>query len=221
MLCPTRGRPNFAAESYASFLATKWRDDSQIIYVIDEDDESYNNSDLPTYVVPQTGSMNGALNLTVRRMLDAGYAPDFFGFAGDDHRFRTNGWDQHMTEVLANNGGGFGYANDLFQGINLPTQVIVNSQIVAALGWFGLPGAKHMYLDNTWKYLGEKANCLFFFKDIVIEHMHPAASKSDWDEGYRRVNNDAVYAHDRLIYESWLRDRSELDIETVRAIIGR
>lgn len=220
VFCPTRGRPAAAQAAWESFVATKQRDDTALVFVVDDDDESGYGAPLPVLTVPRKGSMNGALQEAVDLQNASNHSVDYFGFIGDDHRFRTPGWDERILSVLEDQGGGFAYANDLYQGVALPTQVFVNSSIVKALGWFGLRGAKHLYLDNTWKILGDAADCLFFFPDVVIEHMHPAVGKADWDEAYKRVNAPEMYNHDRVVYEEWLASGFDEDIKRVRRALS-
>jgi len=146
-------------------------------------------------------------------------AVDYLGFIGDDNRFRTAGWDKRVVEVLEAYGGGFAYGNDLGRN-TIPSHVFVSGRIVRALGWFGLPGAHHLSLDNTWGVLGEGADCLYFIRDMIIEHLHPIYGKGEMDDSYRETNAKSTYDHDRLVYERWLREDSERDIATVRSTIG-
>lgn len=219
VLCPTRGRPAAAQAAWESFVATKQRDDTALVFVVDEDEDGAYPTNVPLIIVPKTGSMNGALQAAVDGVED----PDisYFGFIGDDHRFRTPGWDERILSVLDSQGGGIAYANDLYQGVALPTQVFITAEIVRQLGWFGLRGCKHLYLDNAWKILGDAADCLYFFPDVVIEHMHPAIGKAEWDEAYKRVNAPEMYNHDRIVYEAWLAEGFEEDIKTVRKVLAR
>ena len=227
VLCPSRGNPNAVFEAAFSFKSTAMNPDSWFIAVVDEDDPLIDtyfafNEDvsIPIEVVPRgkVGNMNLALNYAATKYAEH---HDIIGFVGDDHRFRTTGWDRVIDHVLTNEGGGLAYADDLAQREQLPTQVFISSPIIKALGWMGLPGARHLYLDNTWRMLGERADCLFYLPDIVIEHMHPAYGKAKWDENHTRVNSEEMYAHDREVFEQWLATTAEQDIERVRSALAR
>ena len=225
VLCPTRGNPGALKEAFDSFTATAMERGSRFVAVVDETDPRMSeyfalSEDLEVVVVPaeSCGNMNRALNWAAS-LWAINEAEVIIGFVGDDHRFRTNGWDRVISQVLGSARGGFAYGNDLYMGDYLPTQVFITSRIIAALGWMGLPGAKHLYLDNTWKTLGDFAGCLYYLPDIHIEHMHPAAGKGEWDEAHKRVNTNEMYAHDQAIYNSWVRDQSETDAATVRGVI--
>jgi hypothetical protein len=218
VLCPTRGRPDAARETLASFQETRELSDTQLLFVVnaDEDQEIYRG--MPTFVVPRQDWMNDVLRLMVEHILLVG-PPDYLGFIGDDNRFRTPGWDSRVVEVLEDRGGGFAYGNDLGR-FDIPSHVFVSSNIVRALGWFGLPGAHHLYLDNTWGHLGEGADCLYFIPDLIIEHLHPLFGKGEMDESYLSSSSHEVFAHDLATYNRWLEEDAERDIQTVRDIVG-
>lgn len=218
VLCPTRGRPQAAAEAYASFLETRERDDTGILFVVNDDEDPAIYGDLPLLRVSKREWMNEVLQSGVDRIL-ATREPTYLGFIGDDNRFRTPGWDSVVDECLSTTGGGFAYANDLAR-TDLPTHVFVNTSIVRALGYFGLRGAHHLYIDNAWKVLATAADCLYFFPDVVIEHLHPLFGKGVMDTSYEKSNAPSVYEHDGDIFDAWLRDGVESDARTVREAIG-
>lgn len=211
VLMPSRGRPVQSAEAYDAFLATKLLSDTEMLIILDEDEpEDYGV--LPTIrVAHDEPGMGPALNAAL-----AYTGAEIVGFVGDDHRFRTSGWDVMVTEANARMGGGLVYGDDGFQGPNLPTAVFIDSRITTALGWMSLPGATHLYLDNTWLDLGRHLGRLKYLPDMKIEHMHPVVGKGEWDEGHVRVNAQTVYDHDGAIYRSWVGHRRAIDVETAR-----
>jgi hypothetical protein len=221
VLCPSRNNPEALSMAAISCFDNARGSDTEFVAVVDHDDPQ-----LLTYIsasrsgwwkiliVPEgeSGNMNLALNYAAA---DAALTERIIGFVGDDHRFRTPGWDLLVEEAL--DLGGLAYGDDLAQHQALPTAVFISSGIVKALGWFGLPGARHLYLDNTWRTLGEGAGCLYYLPNVVIEHLHPAHNKAvPWDENHRRVNTGEMYQHDSLVYAAWLESQAARDIETVR-----
>lgn len=207
---PSRGRERQAHEAYASFMETKVLPDTEMLVVLDEDEPGYDGLPVIRVAHEQPG-MGPAINAAL-----AYAAPEMYGFCGDDHRFRTLGWDDKIVAANADMGGGLVYGNDLFQGENLPTAVFIDARITDALGWIALPGATHLYLDNTWLALGRGLNRLRYLPEVVIEHVHPAAGKAQWDAAYLRVNDPAVYGHDAQVYGAWLNGAYESDIEKAR-----
>lgn len=221
VICPSWNNPGALIEAALSCLDTKMLEDTRFIAALNENDPQLFKyverlHDLPGFpiIVPKEkgGTMNRVLNHAAMRVTEWA---DIVSFVGDDHRFRTRGWDRVISEVLS--GGGFAYGNDLMRN-DLPAQVFISSPIIRALGWMGLPGAIHLYLDNTWRTLGEEADCLYYLPDIVIEHLHPAIGKGEWDENHRRVNMPEVYDHDLRVYEEWFNSNRQSDVEKVKAV---
>lgn len=211
VLCPSKGRPAAAFETWQSFVATRRLIDTQLVFVLN-DDEDVSEYHVPYVTVPRREWMNEVLQSAVDRLL-AEEAPSILGFIGDDNRFRTDGWDQRVTEVLAH--GGYAYAWDLARN-DIPTHVFVTTSIVRALGYFGLRNARHLYIDNAWKVLGEGAGCLYYMPDVIIEHLHPFFGKGQMDDIYRASNSEEMYSHDREVFVNWLNNGAEQDVAKVR-----
>lgn len=227
VLCPSRGRPDKAAEMVQSFRDTTLRLDTTIVVVVDADDPTLDGyarhwplglPERPFLMVlkpGETGDLTRATNTAASRVWDD---DDIIGHVGDDHRFRTVGWDRTIADALAS--PGIAYGDDGFQGKRLPTAVFMSSVIPRTLGWYALPGSRHLYIDRTWKTLGEAAGCLRYLPSVSIEHMHPEAGKAEWDDGYRLANSAGAFGHDKHAYLTWVHDEMEADVARVRAAIG-
>jgi hypothetical protein len=185
-----------------------------MLFVIDEDDPSV--YDVPVFHVKRgRPGMTDALNAATAEMWDQ---YEVMGFVGDDHRFRTSGWDSQFTSFLRQSGPGLAYGNDLVRD-DIPTQIFGSSAIWKALGWMANPLCRHLYLDNTWRVIGDSVERLFYFPDVIVEHMHPTVGKAEWDEGYRAVNAPEVYSADGQGFAAWLANTAEVDVERVRAVL--
>lgn len=223
MLCPTRGRPHAASQALESFEETRTLRDTTFAAIVDTDDPK---ADMYTDMLgeralfyPPFGSMVTSLNVAAFDYVDD---YDYIGFIGDDHRFRTRGWDAAFERTLADNGGGYAYANDLFwPNGEIPTQIVISTNIVRALHYFALPDCIHLYVDNAWREVGDGIDSLFYFPHHVIEHLHPAAGKAQWDEQYRRLNSEERYAADRAAFEHWKTTQAVEDIARARLALGR
>jgi len=233
-LCPTRGRPLRAAETLRSFRETAQKLDSRLVFVIDYDDparEEYLllgkqwvrrfgfDADAPYFVTlpaKDTGDLVKATNAKLHRFWDR---CDIFGHVGDDHVFRTKGWDAAISDALADKPG-VAYGDDGIHGQAIPTAAFVSSVIVKALGWLALPTCHHLYIDNAWYALGQRLGSRHYLPKVSIEHMHPLVGKAPYDEGYVRNNAPDMYEHDRAAYEAWLAGPIEDDLVRVRAAIG-
>lgn len=205
VLVPTRGRPENAAEVMQAHKQFSCRSD--LFFIIDTDDAL-----LPDYrstvgierIIEIENIKRGMaypINIAAKRLAND---YEFLTFIGDDHRFRTPDWDVVLMRGIGKRPG-IGYGNDLLQGKNLPTAVMMSSAIARALGGMVPPRMQHLYLDNFWKKLGEDLKNLVYLPDVIIEHCHPIAGKAQWDEGYRAVNANEVYAFDALMFDNYIK----------------
>jgi hypothetical protein len=219
VITPSRGRPDKAREAYDTFEATRKDPTTKMVFVVDADDDTfrrYVDAKVPVATYDhEGGGMAPPMNAAA---LDYADKYDIIGFIGDDHRFRSTGWDTYISRAIGK--GGMAFGNDLTRG-DIPTQVFISSNIVKALGWFCLPGAKHLYLDNTWAQIGAAADCMSYLPDVIIEHAHPFYGRGQMDEGYRRVNAPEMYDHDGRVYSQWNGSgQAAKDIESVRRALN-
>lgn len=222
VLCPTRGRPEAAAQALIAFDTTAATGISRLTFVIDEDDPSrsaYEDQFEPIIVPTEHGgNMVKALNYGAAMTIEH-VDPKYLGFIGDDHRYRSYGWDSTFMKRLDDAGGGFVYGNDLFwKDGEIPTQIVMSASIVKALGWMGLPTCHHLFIDNVWRVIGE-ATSLSYMSNVIVEHLHPATGKVKADEGHLRVNAPEMYSHDQAAFEEWQADRAPWDIALAKAAL--
>lgn len=148
----------------------------------------------------------------------------FIGFMGDDHRPRTPAWDEILANELATNANGatsrlITYGNDLLQGRQLPTAVLMRAAVVATLGYVAPPMMRHLYVDNVWLTWGRRLDAISYREDVVIEHMHPVIYKAEWDERYAVVNSGDVWAADEKAYHEYLADGLDTDLAKLRRLL--
>lgn len=205
-IVPTRGRPHNVYELIDQFLDVTTFSD--LIFGVDDDDpalDEYKAIILPegvSMVVNPRMRQGGTLNLIAKEMAEK---YDFLASINDDHRPRTNRWDEFlMGEIEYIGGWGFAYGNDLIHGHALPTTVVVSSNIVRTIGYMAPPNLQHMYIDDFWRELGKMIGRLVYRHDVIIEHMHPIAHKSQWDERYAEVNGGAQWEHDKAVWDAYV-----------------
>lgn len=217
IIVPSRGRPE-AARELADAFAETCTADTRLVFSLDADDSTADDYPEPR-VVAGNKSMVEALNRALNQyLLDGVLWPFAIGFMGDDHRPRTKGWDTAYLEALRELGTGIVYGDDLLQSQNLPTQCAMTADIVRALGYMAPSALHHMYVDNFWRELGKNAGCLRYLPEVVVEHLHPVAGKSEWDEGYRRVNDATVFARDEDAFRQYLQHDMAKAADTVRRL---
>lgn len=230
VLCPTRGRPERAKAMWRSFVESAALPTTRLVLVVDHDDpkiaqypprggftERYGWDPDAPFVLGLEPALTGNLTKATNTAASRFWRRDvIFGHVGDDHLFRTPGWDRRIAETLTT--PGIAYGDDLLQGEALPTAVFMSSAIPRALGWFALPTTTHSHIDNAWKRLGEELNCLHYLPDVVIEHMHPGAGKAKRDAGYRAAGRAGV--PDGHAFAEWERTGLAADVARVRAALA-
>lgn len=216
ILVPSRGRPNNIVRLRDAMKDT-CRAETELHVFVDSDDETaddYRAIDGITLTIDRPRRIGPLLNDVAPSIAESSSA---IGFMGDDHIPRTTGWDTLFLCKLQDVGTGVVYGNDLLQGERLATSVVMSSDIVQTLGYFSLPGAVHLFLDNFWMSIGRGINRLFYFPDVIIEHLHPALSKSAWDETYVVANSSATWEADEKAYNEYMSSQYQLDIEVLKA----
>ena len=211
ILVPSRGRPQNIEDLLFSLQETKTA--SELIVIVDDDDETldqYIELGCKIMMIAKQGKgMARPLNFAANIFKD-----DYrhFAFIGDDHRPRTEYWDQKLINALDEVGTGIAYGGDLLQGENLPTAVAMSGDIVRALGGMVPPGFIHLYLDNFWMQLGKDLKSFIYLPDVIIEHLHPVAGKAQWDENYRSVNAEEVYSADAKAFDEYIKSQAYQDL---------
>jgi hypothetical protein len=216
VLVPTRERPHQAFLTYESFKNTVAEPDTEIVFGLDFADPSFRqyHDILPGWTLYESfpahsGSFQKVLN-GMAKILPS----EIYGSIGDDHRFKTKGWDTRVKKALQK--PGIAYANDLYQRDVLPTAAFMSTEISNALGWFALPVCDHLYIDNAWKDIGLGIDSLHYLPDVIIEHLHYTNGKSIMDEGYKRTNAASQFSKDGAAYLNWRANHMLQDIARVR-----
>ena len=233
VIVPSRGRPE-AAVALARVFADTCIAHTRLVFAVDDDDptrdqylgalDAFKTTSIA--FAPSPSNMVTTLNWAAGSILSGessilAEAPPFaVGFMGDDHCPRTYGWDQAYLDALRDLGTGIVYGNDLLQGHRLPTQCAMTADIVRALGYMSPPSLKHLAVDNWWLELGKGANCLRYLPDVIVEHRHPFAGKAQMDEGYQRVNSQAMYDHDLTEFERLRQVELPAAVAKIRALRG-
>lgn len=223
VIIPTRGRPQAVPELVAAWDETGATAD--LLFAVDTDDPelaAYKKHAATCKADPrvrftfdQRRRLCGTLNA---QALSAAKTYRFLAFLGDDHRPRSNGWDQQFRDALSAGGPRIVYGDDLLRSEALPTAVAMTSNIITTLGYMAPPGLVHLFLDNAWLDWGQGANCLTYLPNTVIEHMHPAAGKAVNDPGYLEANSHTRFTADRNAYEHYSATQLADDIKKLEAL---
>lgn len=221
VIVPSRGRPDNITELIDSWEST--RTYAELLVAVDSDDEMLERYEMVLENAPSWATIHVAPRKRMvptlnDRAMESVERYDILGFMGDDHRPRTHGWDRRFAGAIAQTGGvGVAYGNDLIQGPNLPTAVWMSSCIVETLGYMVPPGLIHLFADDSWKAWGNGIKRLTYVSDVIVEHLHPVAQKSEWDDTYKECNSGAVWGADEATYQEYQRTTLQEDIDKIKA----
>ena len=214
VIIPARGRPDKA--KFAFHELKRLSKISDFMIGLDDDDaDNYPEIEGVIREVNPRLKMNGTLNLLATKHADK---YETITFMGDDHVVRTEGWDEMLYKTIKDRGFGIAYGNDLFQGENLPTQVMISTNIIKELGFMAPPTLIHLFMDNFWKVFGQVLGCLDYRGDVIIEHMHYMAGKSQSDAQYLEVNSSEVSSHDAVAFKHYA--ENQLKEDAIRVLMA-
>lgn len=212
MIIPSRDRPESIKELFKTFEAYSTNRSRLLVALDDDNDFKYNRIPGIHYTVDKRLGCMGTLNKVALKFVDE-YR--YLGFMGDDHRFRTDGWDEILIQKLEEKGiNGIVYANDLYPYNDLPTSVVMNSHVVKELGYMVPPVLKHMYADNFWLELGTALGSIAYVPEVIIEHMHYSVGKSEKDESYQETT--PLMQQDAEEYAGYKKFLFQYDVDKLR-----
>jgi len=224
MILPSRGRPLKVEDTLVSWQETS-TGRSELFLCLDHDDPTWKDYDKSLFGEKAHGLPVVSYRIgprlrvcpTVNKVVEEYPDYKYYGFLGDDHVFRTKGWEDLAINKIEENGGwGIVYGDDKFQGEKLATAAIMSANIPKTLGYMAIPGLTHLYMDNFWMEIGRGINRLFYIPEIVIEHMHFEAGKSPKDPQYAEVNSSEMYSHDGAIFGKWIDVQKAEDVRKLQ-----
>ncbi len=137
----------------------------------------------------------------------------------DDCMVTTQSWDVLLAAPIKARGYGISYGNDTIQGQNLPTKVMISSNIVKGLGFFAPPILKHLFADNFWKALGTELASLDYFPEVIMEHWHRINGKAPDDDLYREIYAPGEMQSAQIAFDTYMRDCFAEDIKRLNSFI--
>jgi hypothetical protein len=216
VIIPSRSRPESIERAVKALKENSIISD--ICVAIDDDQtDLYPRLDDVIYEVNPRLRMNGTLNLVANKYADK-YETIFF--MGDDHLPSTHQWDHFLASAIATKGYGLAYGNDLFQGKNLATAVMMSTNIIRSFGFMAPPKLVHLFMDNFWMLLGFDLNSIWYFDDVIIEHLHFLAGKSQIDAGYIENNSNEVGSADQVELQRYLSEEYPADLVKFKESVG-
>jgi len=140
----------------------------------------------------------------------------FIGALGDDNVPETPGWDTRVMAALESTP--FAFGNDLYPlrppGTQV-THVFTRAEVIAALGYLGVPALAHMYVDDAWGAWG-RACGITFLADVIIRHQHFTTGAAPIDDTYRAAQQ--TFGSGLVAFNAYCQGQLAVDIEKIRAV---
>lgn len=222
IITPSRGRPHNLLRLIGALDHTSMLDWSLWVGLDDDDPTIEGYATLPAHprvnmVVEPRDTLCAKTNTLAVDAVAAG--SQFLASLGDDHLPKTHGWDKQLADaILAMDGPGWAYGDDLLRGATLPTAWVQSAALVTALGWMMYPRCQHLYVDNVTYDLGHTTGRLTYLPYVVVEHCHYANGKAPQDESYTASNSSQRVREDGGAYRQWAKRQLATDAATVRAL---
>lgn len=183
LLCPTRGRPAWFKrlhDSVAKTASGPW----EIVAVLDEGDDAYDDLDLPNVVWVR--AKPGTVFSDLWNVAWHHARGDIFQLAADDMVHKTQSWDRTVAGFMPFDGIGLLCPNDMtgyWDTEPVATLGFVSARWCDTLGYFTPPYFESDYCD-VW--MSDLAVMLKRFIRIPIEcqHLHWTRGWCDVDETY-------------------------------------
>lgn len=213
VMLPTRKRPDMARRCIDSFRETKASDDTDLILIVDDDDDSYADITDVDKITATRGTLITAVNAAAS-VLAEHY--DALFLAADDLVFITPGWDTLMLATLEGLGGTGIVFPDGKRRYDVPEHPLISTDWVRELGHFAEPSLAHFYCDNAWAELGKRTGLIRYCPEAVIEHRHYSVDPSaPHDETYREAE-EAHGEPDLEAFQQWRADVMPYEVARLR-----
>ena len=202
-----------AARCIASFRETRALESTDLVLVVDDDDDSCADVKDTDKITAPRGTLVTAVNGAA-----AFLAPhyDALLLAADDLVFVTPGWDRLMLAALEEMGGTGIVYPDGKRRYDVPEHPLISSDWIRELGHFAEPSLAHFYVDNCWAELGKRSGLIRYCPDAVIEHRHySVCAETPHDETYREA--EASFGKKDLdAYQEWRANALPFEVAKLR-----
>ena len=220
VMVPTRGRPEQCGRLLESFRETTDRAD--IAFILDPDQEDLYAGvewgDAAHGVLAPRGTLREKLNQTADAFADS---YDALMWTGDDHVFKTPGWDRLMLAALEDMGGHGWVFPDTVRRRDVPEIWMCDTALVRHLGWFFPPAVNQYYADNIIGEAGKRAGLIRFCPEAVIEHLHYSVDPDmEHDATYAEAENAHGQA-DLKAFNQWRADHLSIEVAILRRKYSR
>lgn len=226
-LLPTLNRPVLLKKFFKAYKESEGSTPG--IVLIDKGDflanqQKYQDIELPdNWKIIQTSGVT--MGDKTREVWDEIKYLEWIGILNDDHRPITKEWDKKIVaQITGNNiiGTNDGISPDKpwQAGNKLAGGICYSGKVLRAVGWMFPPGLNHLYHDDVWGFLATRAGIGQVLMDVCVHHDHAYIHKQE-DETHKKVNAPESWKHDGEVFQAWMKDDSQKDLEKIMAIIPK
>lgn len=123
----------------------------------------------------------------------------WYGMLGDDVIPGTDYWDRRLIERAGTHDISAG--NDVHEKKIRIIHPCVGGDLVRLVGWFALPGLKHLAIDTVWEEIHHHFGRNNQMEDVILEHAHFFFDQASVDKTYQE--GQSWKAEDRRIFREW------------------
>ena len=220
VVIPTRDRPHNAQRAFEQLK--KVSVESDFLMIINEDQfEMYSSiKHIPFYDVPSELGSIGKVNYVLEDSPSILSQYQTITGIDDDCMVTTPEWDAHLLAPIKRRGYGISYGNDTMQGENLPTKVMISTNILKPLGFWAPPVLTHLFADNFWKELGTALAALTYFPNVMMEHWHYLNGKAPIDELYQSIYRAGEMENAQDAFTGYMKEDFARDVERVKLALA-
>ena len=192
LLCPTRGRPKDAL-AMADSVGNTCRGDVELIFYVDDDDDTWTETPLGSFMSELYGPREGIGKAWNRLTMMA--QGDILGMCNDDLRYDTEGWDIAIRDNMFADGIGIVFANDGLKKGDHCAFPFVSRRWYETLGYF-VPEHFGFFYHDTWLYdLAQRVGRIKYLPDIHITHWHNMGDQTAREARARAGNDGQIWNH--------------------------
>jgi hypothetical protein len=96
----------------------------------------------------------------------------------------------------------------------------MSTNIIKSFGFMAPPKLVHLFMDNFWMLIGMDLNAIWYFDDVIIEHLHFLAGKSQADAGYLEANAPDISSADGIEFRRYVDEEYPADLAKFKESIG-
>lgn len=188
-LLPSLDRADELKKFFEAYADAEWT--TPVLVMVDKEDpqkDAYLALELPKkceLILTDAKTMGDKVRSVWERVVNM----DWVGILNDDHRPRTKEGDLKILGHI--NGTNVVCTND---GWVAPQRICgaicFSGKFLRTLGYMFLPGQHHLFSDDLWAHICNRAQCAQILMDVLVEHEHAYKNEKKRDNTFVLINGE-------------------------------